>query len=225
MLKNIPDFTNRTPGEIVTEMVNYDSVGYVYRALSWLDFAKRTRNVCALHYAAHDTRQAIEHLLFESVVLSVGTKLDREDYKKCKGNSTNLHKIINRLNPDYEKLANFTQAVLSTDPNAPAILTWNHKQLLKYMGTVSTYLHWAGEPNEAVESDSWLDTGLQVVEEAALHIWNKKTRAASGIMMPAGMAPETRAMWERFTLGEVDLAEVKRAAQLAYTILKGRDNT
>jgi hypothetical protein len=222
MIKNIPKFEGRSPDQIVREMVNYDSVGYVFRALSWLDYAKRTRNVCALHYAAHDTRQSIEHLFFETVVLSVGTKLDREEYKKCKGNSTNLHKIVNRLNPSYERLAAFTQVVLSTDPQAPSILTSDHKYLLKSMGTISTYLHWAGEPKEAVASEVWLTDGIKQVEEVALHIWEKKTKSNSGIMMPDGMAPEIRSLWERYSAGEMDLDAVRRTADIAHPILKMR---
>jgi len=58
-----PEYRGRSPEEIISEKIDFDSVGYIYRALSWLDVAKRSNyNICALQYAAHDTRQAIEQL-------------------------------------------------------------------------------------------------------------------------------------------------------------------
>ena len=222
MLKNIPDFTARTPDQIVGDMVHYDSVGYTFRALSWLDFAERNQSVCALQYAAHDTRQAIEHILFEAVVLCVGTKLDREDYRKCLGNSTKLHKVVDRLNPEYQLLVRFTQVVMTTDPNAPSIVAWDHAKLLKFFGVVSTYLHWPGEPKESVDSAAWLEKGIARVREAARYIWDRKTTGFSGVAMPDGMTPEIRSLWERFRRGEIDLDGARRAADLAYPILKKR---
>jgi len=74
MLFQAPSFKNRSPHQIIDENVCFDSIGYTYRAKSWLDIAKKRRNVCALQYAAHDVRQAIEQLLFEQLVLGVGLK-------------------------------------------------------------------------------------------------------------------------------------------------------
>lgn len=148
-----PEYRGRTPEQIISERVHFGSVGYTYRALSWIDVVKRQRNVCALQYAAHDARQAIEQLLFEEIVFSVGTQLDRKEYEKCKGNSTKLHKIIIRLNPDYNKLAQFTKAIISTFPQSPPFIIWDHKVLIRHWRTVSGYLHWAGEASETV----WLN--------------------------------------------------------------------
>ena len=139
----------------------------------WIDIAKRDRNVCALQYAAHDARQAFEQLFFEEIVFSVGTKLDRDDYRKCKGNSTKLDKIIYRLNPAYQKLALFTKAIALPTPEFPPIVVWDHKELIKLWAKVSTYLHWSGEPAETVKSDKWLDVGIRVVKMASQFIWEK----------------------------------------------------
>lgn len=187
-----PEYRGRTLEQIITERVHFDSVGYAYRALSWLDVAKRERNVCALQYAAHDARQAMEQLLFEEIVLSVGTQLDRKEYEKCKGNSTKLHKIVRRLNPDYNKLALFTQAIITIYPQSPPLIIWDHRVLLRHWGTVSSYLHWAGEPVETVESTEWINKGIKIVEKAAMHIWENNEKGFTGIMMPQNMQPEIR---------------------------------
>lgn len=224
MLKG-PEFRGRTPEQIISERIHFDSVGYAYRALSWVDVAKREQNVCALQYAAHDARQAIEQLLFEEIVLSVGTQLDRKEYKKCKGNSTKLHKIIRRLNPDYNKLAQFTQAIISIYPQMPPLIIWDHKVLLKHWGTVSSYLHWAGEPAETTESTEWINKGIKAVEKAAMYIWGNNEKGYTGIMMPQNMQPEIRENWERFRTCEIDLDSIKRIAKIALPVLNKRIRT
>jgi len=217
-----PEFRGRTPAQIISERVHFDSVGYTYRALSWIDVVKRQSNACALQYAAHDARQAIEQLLFEEIVLSVGTKLDRKEYEKCKGNSTKLHKIIHRLNPDYNKLAQFTKAIISTLPQSPPLISWDHKILMKYWGAISGYLHWAGEPAETVESTEWINKGIEAVEKAANYIWEKNKQGFAGIMMPQNMQPQIRDCWGRFRTGDVDLKAVKRIAKIALPVLNNR---
>jgi len=217
-----PEYRGRTPEQIISERVHFDSVGYAYRALSWLDVAKRDLNVCALQYAAHDARQAIEQLLFEEIVLSVGTKLDRKEYEKCKGNSTKLHKIIRRLNPDYNKLAQFTKTINSILPQSLPLTLWDHKKLLKHWGVVSGYLHWAGEPAETFESTEWIQKGIEAVEAAADHIWKKNESGFTGIMMPLDMQLEIRDCWERFRADEIDLDSVNRTAKIALPVLNKR---
>jgi len=218
----IPKVTDRSPEQIINEEVYFDSVGYIYRALSWLDIAKKRFNVCALQYAAHDSRQGIEQLLFEELVMSAGTALDRADYDKCKGNATKLNNIIRRLSPNYEKLAQFTEAIMSSGPETPRIGIWSHQELMKHWGGVSNYLHWAGEPSETVDSKEWLTKGINIVEAAANHIWDKKTRSYTGIMMPHNMQPEIRDLWNRFKAGRVDLEIIKRTTRLALPILSKR---
>lgn len=217
-----PNFSDRSLDQIIEENVYFDSVGYTYRALSWLDIAQKRRNVCALQYAAHDLRQGIEQLLFEELVLSVGTELDRTEYEKCKGNSTKLHKIIKKLSPDYTKLAQFTQAITSVDPESPLLVTWDHSVLMKHWGITSNFLHWSGEPAETVESDTWFNTGARVVADATKYIWGKATCGYTGIMVPRDMQPESRLLWKRFKAGETDLEGVKRAARLDFPLLRDR---
>lgn len=43
-----PDFANRQLLDIISEKVLFDSAGFVYRGLSWLDYAKRTGSVTTL---------------------------------------------------------------------------------------------------------------------------------------------------------------------------------
>jgi len=217
-----PKFTNRNPIDILTKDLFFDSVGFVYRGLSWLDYAKRHTSICALLYAALDIRQAIEQLLFEELVMSVGGKLDKEEYEKCKGNATKLAKIIRRLSPTYEKLVTFTRTIISIIPNSPPLIIWDHSVLLKYIGSVSTYLHWAGEPKESFESPQWFLRGLEIVEGVATYLWDNMTSGFSGIMMPEKMEPEIHQAWVDFCLGKIDVDGVRMRASLASPVLSAR---
>ena len=220
-----PDFTNRGPADIVTENVFFDSAGFVYRALSWLDYAKRTASTTALQYAALETRQAIEHLLFEELVMSVGGQLEKSEYRKCKGNAKELAQIIRRLSHDYQKLVAFTRTILSLLPNSPPLVQWDYEILLKHCGTISTYLHWAGEVKETFESPAWFVRGLEMVERAATYLWDKMTAGFSGVMMPEKMQPEIRWLWEDFKSGKIDLDSVRERAHIVLPVLSIRTGT
>jgi hypothetical protein len=218
----MPDFTSRDPVEIVTEDMTFDSTGFVYRGLSWLDYAKRHASVSALQYAAIDTRQAIEQLLFEEIVMSVGGQLERKEYERCKGNGTKLAKVIRKLNSDYEQLVAFTTVIASLLPNSPPLVIWDFAALLKHWGAVSTYLHWMGAPAETFESPQWLKQGLETVEHAATYLWKNMTKGYSGVMLPEKMQPEIRQAWIDFKSGNINLDSVRERARIALPVLSAR---
>jgi len=211
MSKVIPSFMNRSADSIISENIYYESSGYIYRALSWIDLARRKDSSVAFQYAAHDARQGIEQLLFEELVLSVGTKLDRTEYDKCLGNSTRLHAIINRLAPEREKLAKFNQAIFSVSSRKFSLVVWDHKLLMKYWGKLSKFLHWAGAIDETIKVRSWVEAGITVIEEACEYIWKNQIQSESGVMMPADMRPEIRNLWERYNEDQIDIEEVKKS--------------
>ena len=111
---SIPSFEGREPKEILTEQNFFESSGRAYKALSWLDYAKSNQNISALEYAALETRLCIEQLLFEQLVVGVGTKLDAAQYKKCCGNAKKLNELIEKLIPRYDRLIEFTKAMVPT---------------------------------------------------------------------------------------------------------------
>lgn len=219
MVKVIPNYLNRSADSIVSENIRFESSGYIYRALSWLDLTKRHNSPVTFQYAAHDTRQGIEQLLFEELVLSVETKLDREEYEKCIGNSTKLYAIINRLAPEREKLAKFNQAIFSAGTIRIPLVVWDHKLLMKYWGMLSKYLHWAGAIDETIHVQSWIQAGIRVAEEACLYIWKNQTQKETGVMTPDDMHPEIRRLWERYKNGEIGIEEVKISSQILDPVI------
>ena len=220
MTKVIPNFRGRAAHAIISENVRNESSGYVYRALSWLDLAKREKSSPAFQYGAHDARQGIEQLLFEELVLITGASLDRSEYQRSLGNSTKLHAIINRLSPDREKLGKFVQAVMATGDPKIDLMVWDHRLLMRYWGTVSDYLHWAGAIDETIDRWSWVEAGIAKTEEACMYIWKNQTEKETGIMLPSDMHPKIAALWERFKVESIGTEEVKIACELLLPVLR-----
>lgn len=220
-----PDYRNRSPSDIVTQYVTFDSAGYVYRGLSWLDYAKRHTSVLALGYAALETRRAIEQLFFEELVMSVGGQLASAEYTKCKGNATKLGRLVRKLSPDYERLVSFTRAIMALLPVVPNLIVWDHTTLLKHQGAVSRYVHWDGAPADTSDSPQWFVVALETIGGAATYLWENMQAGDSGIMMPDKMQPEIRHAWDEFRLGRIDLDSVRVRAGLALPILSTRAGT
>lgn len=216
---NIPEFKNRTPSQIINEMNHFESSGRAYKALSWLDYAQSNNNVSALEYAALETRLSIEQLLFEQLVISVGTELDRSDYKKCSGNAKNLSRMIERLTPHYEKLIDFTKAMA---PVEVPITKWDNRALVKYHGKVSNYLHWSGGLDITIQSEQWLNDGISEVENAIGYIWHGLTTGNTGVMPTEKLEPELQELWMLFLNSRITINDVVRRAAEIEPILQAR---
>ncbi len=209
---SIPSFRNRTPIEIITEQPFYESSGRIYRALSWLDYAINNRNISALEYAALETRLGIEQLLFEQLIVGVGSELDAREYKKCKGQVKALRGIIEKLIPKYEKLIEFTIAMA---PKGLPITKWDNQKLDKLSGKVSEYLHWSGGLDVTVQSEEWFDSGVAIVENAAQYIWQGLTTGNTGVMNLKKLEPEMFQLWELYEAGKISLEHaVQRADEM-----------
>jgi len=209
----------RTPTEIVTKTNFYESSGRAYKAMSWLDFAKSKKNISALEYAALETRLAIEQLLFEQLIVGVGTELEAREYKKCSGSANKLYEIIERLIPRYERLVDFTKAMA---PTGLPITKWDNRALIRHSGKVSTYLHWSGGLDVTIQSEAWYEKGIATVEAAASYIWQGLTTGNTGIMTIEKLEPEMRELWELYSKDEITLESAVKRAEILEPILQAR---
>lgn len=215
----IPSFENREPTQIVTELNHFESSGRIYKALSWLDYAKRHANVSALEYAALETRLGIEQLLFEQLVVGVGSELEQNEYKKCKGNAKLLDQILKRLMPRYDKLIEFTIALA---PKELPISKWDNSRLIEYSGRVSKYLHWSGGLDTTVQSDGWFSSGIETVSRAAQYVWDTLTMGNTGVMRIEGLQPEIRELWKLYADGQITLESATTRAAVLEPMLQER---
>lgn len=173
----------------------------------------------ALEYAALEARLSIEQLLFEQIVISVGTELDKKNYKKCNGNAKDLSLMIEKLTPHYEKLIDFTKAMA---PAEIPITKWDNRSLIKYHGKVSNYLHWSGGLDVTAQSKQWLKKGISEVESAISYIWHGLTTGNTGVMPIEKLEPELKELWVLFFNDEITISEVVQRAAEIESILQAR---
>lgn len=216
---NIPGFKNRNPSQIINEINRFESSGRAYKSLSWLDYAKTNNNVSALEYSALEARLSIEQLLFEQIIISVGTELDKKNYKQCNGNAKNLSLMIGKLTPHYEKLIDFTKAMA---PAGITITKWDNRSLVRHHGKVSNYLHWSGGLDVTVQSEQWLKNGISTVESAINYIWHGLTNGNTGVMAIEKLEPELKDLWVLFLNNEITIIEVARRAAELEPLLQAR---
>lgn len=214
-----PSYKKRSPEEIISTLNHFDSAGRIFKAVSWLEAAREKSNVSALEYAALETRLGIEQLLFEQLVIGVGTKLEKREYKRCTGNAKKLEQIINSLIPRYEMLIEFTIALA---PRGLPIAKWDNKRLIKLSGKVSNYLHWSGGLDVTVQSKEWFEKGLVVVSDAASYVWGVLTTSNTGIMPIEKLEPEMKELWEKFSAGEISIESVVKRAEILEPMLQKR---
>lgn len=214
-----PSFLCRTPNEIVTTLNYFESSGRVFKALSWLDYAKKSKCISALEYSALETRLAIEQLIFEQLIVGVGTKLDAKHYKQCRGDAGKLNSIIKKLIPKYEDLVDFTIAMA---PAEIPITKWDNRKLDSFSGKVSTYLHWSGGLDATVQSSEWFEAGISVVEEATQYIWDGLTLGNTGIMSLEKPEPEIFELWEQYANRKITLVDAVARAKKLEPILRAR---
>ncbi|ELB2789894.1 hypothetical protein ACEUDN_05080 [Aeromonas hydrophila] len=215
-MKDIPEYKNRNPRSILLKMNHYDSTGRIYKALSWIDFAKENNNVSALEYAALEVRLGIEQLIFEQLIIGVGSSLDKDDYNKCTGNAKKMSQIILRLVPAYEKLINFTIAIA---PKSIPITKWDNRSLIEYSGKVSKYLHWSGGLDVTVQSKQWLEQGIELVSDIANRLWQKMITGNTGVIVIDKLEPEIAELWFSYCDGKISLEDVTKEVDILEPIL------
>lgn len=219
----IVDHRNRTPEDIVSKDLLFDSMGYLYRSISWLDYFERTDRVPAFFYACMEGRYAIEQLLFEQLVIGTGVRLLRSDYEACLKNRTKLSKMIDRLVPDFLKLQDFTSVVIDLDSKLPRVIFWKPKDLMKSWGRLSSHLHWLGASSETTENIEWKKGALNNAKEILMPIWEQYHSAdCIGLMHPDDMEPEVNRIWLDFREGKIELESVRIRMRLIQPRLQQR---
>lgn len=209
-----PNPRGRAPEQIVSEESYLDSIGYFYRAASWLDYFRRIDHFPALLYSCIEARYGIEYLLFEELVISTGARLSREQYENALKSRRNLRKLIRQLAPDQEKMQQFTKIVISLQPQAPRLVYWNAKELERSWGTLSSHLHWFGSKNETTEVAVWRAGALREVEAVVDSTWHKAMSGHVGLLHPLDMQPNVREVWEDFRAGRINAESVRVRLEL-----------
>ena len=217
-----PSHTARTPEQIISENIYFDSAGYLYRAMSWIDHFERNDQYAALLYACIEARYGIEYLIFEEIIISTGADLSMEEYEQCLKTPTKLYNALKRISPDYERLQGFAKIIVRLEPKFPKIIQLQPKKLLKAWGSISNYLHWCGSRNNTTEVKQWrLDAGNNI-RGIVEPIWLKISSGQSAIMHPKDMHPEILELWEKYKNNDIDAEGIKIRMDILKPMLQSK---
>jgi hypothetical protein len=217
-----PPFTNKAPSEIVGGKQHFDSAWLIWKSLAWLDYAKKNTNFSALQYAALELRQGIEQLWYDIIHTLEGGHVEETEYLQCKQNATKMYKIIDRIEPNYLKLVQFTNICCSLDPRLPQIIEWNMPQLKRTDWEMGKYLHFNGKPSETTQNPEWFVKAITIIETGASKIWANLTADRIGQMRVTDMEPEVHQAWEQFKIGQLSEDSVRTRLKIAQPILHDR---
>ena len=96
-------------------------------------FAKERNSPSALVYAALETRNAIEQLIFTIISLCRGT-VDDQTLAECRG-ADGLGRVLRRTQPDYRKMIRFAKICpLVRPPENAQALSERHRPLCRSDG-------------------------------------------------------------------------------------------
>lgn len=171
--------------------------------MAWLDYYRRYPNFGPLLNACISARQGIEYLLFEELLLGLGTGLTEAEYEKCVQSAKTLDKVVKARIPTYERLLKFTKIVASLDEGLPNLISWNHANLMRAWGTLSKSLHWFGTYALTTDDREWLEKEHSRVLDLVTPIWKNMCKGRHGVMHPDDMHPSTREVWNRFVKSEI----------------------
>ncbi len=217
-----PVYVGRSTEEIACKDLYFDSAGYLFRSVSWLDDYRRKKRFPSLLYACIEGRMAIEYLLFEILVIGTGANLTLEEYTKCLKDRSKLEKAIGRLIPDYESIQNFSSLLIEFEPSLPKHLKWDVKELKKSWGILSEYLHWLGASNLTAEDLAWCQSAYQRVEEILFPLWGKLSSGQSMTMHPDNMTQEVRDVWRDYKAGKIDISSARVRLQILKPVLNAK---
>lgn len=208
----------KSPNEILTNRPVDHSSWHFFQARSWLDCATRESAPSAIHYAAFELRYGIEHLLFELLVLASESLSERE-YRQAIGDPKQMNKLLMSPPRNYAKLAEFAEVVVSVDSQALPVHFWNLKDLFRYWGIASEFLHFVGPHATTYSQTDWVAKAIARLASVLTPLWSIITSTiGNAFMRQSQMQPEVHQAWTEFrdgTLSKNDLVHRLKIMQPA----------
>ena len=135
-----------------------------------------------------------------------------------------FRKLIRNLNPDYEKLQEFTRVALELmrmepDGFVPQLVFWKIRELEKSWGKLSAHLHWSGASNETTDDSDWVNSSYEEIRDTIWSLWDRLSSGPTGILHYNDMKTHVRDIWTDYRTGEIEIDTVRRRLKLVRAVL------
>ena len=181
----------------------------ILQAKKLSDAAKHTNSTTLMIFSCLETRNAIEQLWFEILLIVHGEGLTEEYFLKCRKRRDGYLAAINETAPQYRKLSAFSTLVLAADNKAPYRgIAWDLAKLKKYWQQLGDYCHAQGHSSFTLDSQEWMNKGVNLVDNTFNYFHCQMSGGATVIMRPENMTPDTHRIWEDYLSEVIDDVQV-----------------
>ena len=181
----------------------------ILQAKKLSDAAKQTNSTTLMIFSCLETRNAIEQLWFEILLIVHGEGLTEEYFLKCRKRRDGYLAAINEAAPQYRKLSAFSALVLAADNKAPYRgIAWDLAKLKKYWQQLGDYCHAQGHSKVTLDSPEWMSKGVNLVDNTFNYFHSQMSGGATVIMHPENMSLHTHRIWEDYLSNAIDDAQV-----------------
>jgi len=192
----------------------------VVQAATLLSEGKKRQRCSLLIYAALELRLAIEQLVFTIIAVGKDCKLDHKtlvEYRKKDA----LFRALDEVSPKYSLRCKFSNALASFYPGLPQVAEWDVRSLRRYYTDLSDFCHSQLLVLDVVDDPATWNARTALLEEV-YQFFEARMRIGTGVLDVKKANPVVQDLWERYSSGAVNLAEVKSSFALIKPVLDSR---
>jgi hypothetical protein len=194
-----------------------DSGWLILQSKCLLDEAVRNSNASALVYAALEARNAIEQLGFEIVMVCHGGQMPKTTFTECRKKG-GVFDVLQRIQPDYRKLVQFTVLCTRLQLKAPNVVEWEIRRLRRLWNSLSSYCHAQLHASATVDDACWFQCGATLIGETYDYLATNMKKAATGLVNPKTMSSYSREIWNDFRRDKITAEQASTRLRLAQPL-------
>lgn len=209
--------------------VQFDPKGILHRKrhckADWLilqakclaDEAEKNSNASALIYAALESRNSIEQLWFELIMVCQSGRISKQTLQQCR-KKDGIFETMRLTEPYYFKAVQFTNLATSLDIGAPKVIEWDLRRLKRFYSSLNQYCHSQLHSSDTLDDPKWFERGIALVMEVFEYMSQNMKSAQTGILNAATMTKYARDIWEDFKNEKITPDQAKTRLKLVQPL-------
>jgi hypothetical protein len=213
----MPEVRQFSADKLLSRKRHCDSGWLILQSKCLLDEAVRNSNASALVYAALEARNSIEQLGFEIVMVCHGGQMPKTTFLECRKKG-GVFDVLQRVQPEYRKLVQFTVLCTRLQLKAPVIVEWEIRRLRRLWNSLSSYCHAQLHASATIDDASWFDGGAKLIGETYNYLATNMSKAATGLVNPKTMSSHSREIWNDFRKDKITAEQASMRLRLVQPL-------